>query len=188
MTKKIKPNLQILAASLRHSDPEQRAKAAEELGELSGKARAVVPALLNALDSECILPTFWEILKAVAAIDPSKLADSKVAMDKFLVGLEKDDPQIRATAALHLGGIGPMAVSAVPALLKALNKEENSYARWKIIWALGEIRSRPDDVIPALIANLKNEEENVRELPRTLFLCLVPRPIRRLLHQFKKVS
>jgi HEAT repeat protein len=54
------------------------------------------------------------------------------------------------TAAIHrLGECGPMASNAVPFLVKTLAGPFTS-ARSSTIWALGQIRSQPELVVPAL--------------------------------------
>ena len=55
----------------------------------------------------------------------------------------------RATAIQRLGQLGPTASNAVPMLVQILNKHEPISLQWTIR-ALGEIKSQPEVVVPAL--------------------------------------
>jgi hypothetical protein len=63
----------------------------------------------------------------------------------------------RMTAIEHLGQFGPTASNAVPMLLKILNNHDPISMHWTIR-ALGQIKSQPEVVVPAL-TNLLNDPD-----------------------------
>lgn len=65
----------------------------------------------------------------------------------------------RIEAAQTIGGLGPDAKSAVPALLLALKGNDDA-VRGAAISALGEIHSEPETIIPLLITYLDNGNLN----------------------------
>jgi HEAT repeat protein len=74
----------------------------------------------------------------------------KAAVPALAVVLTADpDPQTRASAAMALENMGPDAVEAVPALVKALKDREGLVVQRAII-ALGNIGPAAQEAVPAL--------------------------------------
>ena len=69
---------------------------------------------------------------------------------------------MRINAALALGGIGPAAKDAVPALIIALKDEEENI-RLTAALALGDNGPAAKDAVPALTKWLKDENEDERK-------------------------
>jgi len=66
-----------------------------------------------------------------------------------------------ANAAVALGGIGPAAAEAVPALIAALG-DANKNIRESAAWALGKIGPAAAEAVPTLIAALGDADKDVR--------------------------
>jgi len=71
------------------------------------------------------------------------------------------DPQAQWMTALAIGGIGPAASNAIPALLPALNST-NFILRRNTLEALGKIHSQPDLVVPQLVRALDDQDGSVK--------------------------
>jgi HEAT repeat protein len=81
--------------------------------------------------------------------------------------LRETSPYARYLAATFLGAIGPEASGAERELARALRAPPEpgtlvSTARVQAIWALGRIGAAAGDAVPALIAQLEDEDEGVR--------------------------
>jgi HEAT repeat protein len=79
--------------------------------------------------------------------------------EEWIEDLTKPDPEARGKAAAALGNLGPHAVAAVPALVKAL-QDDDATVYSKAIFALARA-GKP--AVPALIEALKSENSQVRE-------------------------
>jgi len=80
---------------------------------------------------------------------------------------ESSDPNIQGEAALSLGRIGPAAQDAVPALIAVLRcfDSDDSYCA---VAALGNIHSKPELAVPALIRHLEKSGLRPVDLRRTI--------------------
>jgi HEAT repeat protein len=78
-----------------------------------------------------------------------------------------EDQDIRAEAALALGGIGPAAQDAVPALIQCLSGT-NGFAAYMAIASLGRIHSKPELAVPALIHHLEQSTNKPVHLIRSI--------------------
>jgi hypothetical protein len=98
--------------------------------------------------------TNYETNQAAAAVIIEGL--SRVAQDRAF--------RFEMAAVQRLGGYGPMASNAVPLLVKMLKDEPRTVptARWSIIRALGQIRSQPEVVVPALTNLLSDPDPATR--------------------------
>jgi HEAT repeat protein len=65
--------------------------------------------------------------------------------------------EVRCTAADLLGGMGPSAREAAPALVEAL-RDPDAHVRSVAVTALGEIGADASEAVPALVALLKTED------------------------------
>jgi HEAT repeat protein len=129
------PAIPVLIALLR--DGKLRARAVPLLGEVGKRA---VPALVEALGDrdEAVK------LAAVQALRPNK-AEAREAIPA-LMGL-LGDPKFRPQDSLTLGSIGK---SALPALLKALDKDDDDYLRVGAAMTLGHLGADAEAALPQL--------------------------------------
>ena len=80
-------------------------------------------------------------------------------VDDWLRKLESSQADVRSHAAWQLGRLGD--TSAVPALIQALESDENEDMRWTAAWALAELGD--PTAIPALeAASEQDESDEVR--------------------------
>jgi len=80
-------------------------------------------------------------------------------VDDWLRKLKSNLAGVRSHAAWQLGRLGD--TSAVPALIRLLQSDENEDARWTAAWALAELGD--ETAIPALkAANETDESDEVR--------------------------
>jgi HEAT repeat protein len=77
-------------------------------------------------------------------------------VDDWLKDLESSLAGVRSHAAWQLGQLGERR--AVPALIKALQIDENEDVRWTAAWALGELGD--PSAIPALEAASEDDESD----------------------------
>ena len=82
-------------------------------------------------------------------------------VEQWVADLKDKDPAVRRHAASALGGIGPEAEKAVPALIEAL-KDKDWSVRSRAAWALGSIGPRAEKAVPVLIQALKDKDPAVR--------------------------
>jgi HEAT repeat protein len=174
-------------AALLDPDPVRRLAAAKDLGRAGARHREAVLPLLDAVRVGPG-PVRMEAARAVAAI--GAWPEGSVERAAPLVGHE--DPFARAFGLWALGEIGPAAAAteprvlarlegglpaekrlaaqalgrmgsdaAVDALRKAL-KAGDPELRWRAARALGRLRVRPGEVVPALEALLTDPQESVR--------------------------
>jgi HEAT repeat protein len=106
-------------------DPDRRVRheAADALRRVGPEARAAVPALLAAVE-DADLNVRRQALLALAAIGVKPEQDAaalEAAVPHFVAAFQNRElePGARQTAVRLLGGIGPLAKAAVPALLEA---------------------------------------------------------------------
>jgi 3-methyladenine DNA glycosylase AlkC len=83
----------------------------------------------------------------------------------LIQALEDEELEVRRSAALALGEMGPAAVDAVPALIRAL-EDENVFVRRDAADALGDIGPGAVEAVPALIQALGDENDYVRMAAR----------------------
>jgi HEAT repeat protein len=147
------PVVPVLIASLR--DGKLRAKAVRLLGEVGKKA---VPALVKALRDRD------EAVKVAAlqALRASK-GEAREAIPELILLL--GDPRVRSQASLTLGSIGK---EALPALLKALDNEDDDYTRVGAAMTLGHLGEDAEAAVPRLeILARKDPSRKVRETAAT---------------------
>ena len=78
--------------------------------------------------------------------------------------LKHREPRVRRDAAVALGHLGPDAKAAVPALIKTLRAEGDTYRQWEVAEtrqaaaiALGHIGPAAESAVPALIEALQDK-------------------------------
>ena len=128
------PAVAALSAALGDGEWSVRAAAAGALGNIGVPARPAVPALLRALADD----SMWvrrNVLEALGTIGSS----GGGVLSGLLAALQDEEHVVRRNAAIALSKIaGPGAGAAVPALSKALRREER-YVSFYAATALGRI-------------------------------------------------
>jgi len=128
-----------------------RKSAAESLGKFGATARNAALALVNRLEiDETIVRK--EIVKSLGLIGPPPNEVITALVSTFL---NDDDTQVIIESIRSLGLIGGAAEEAIPALTDCLS---DNLMGPHAAWALGKIRSNPNDTIPALIDALSNSD------------------------------
>jgi hypothetical protein len=128
------------------------------LGEEVG-GRATVTLAHEALLQE------WPALKNWLDINREQIQ----RIQRHLLNLTLSNPEdkyVRGRAAEALGGMGPAAAEAVPALISALC-DDSSYVRPKAALSLAQIGLAPENVVPALVRTLRDKKPHVREAAAT---------------------
>jgi HEAT repeat protein len=79
---------------------------------------------------------------------------------------EREDPEVRSSAATALGSIGPYAKDAIPALIRTLEKrEEHVEVRAAATMALGMIGPEARAAVPVLAESLREDDPRDRSAP-----------------------
>jgi HEAT repeat protein len=149
----LEPTIPVLIASLR--DGRLRARAVSLLGEVGKKA---VPSLVKVLRDRD------EAVKVAAlqALRASK-AEAREAIPELMLLL--GDPRVRSQASLTLGSIGK---EAMPALLKALDNEDDDYTRVGAAMTLGHLGEDAEAAVPRLeVLARRDPSLKVRETAAT---------------------
>ena len=95
-----------------------------------------------------------DILSVIKPIPPE--------IQNLTSALRSEDRDVRASAVLALGKIGPEPKAAVPALIEAL-KDEYQEIRWHAANTLTDIGPDAKAAVPALIEALKDDYWSVRQ-------------------------
>lgn len=141
--------LPALIEMLRDKDKEARGRAAYALG---GIGEPAIPALIEALNHED------RDVRSNAAYALGRIGEpAKDAVPVLMKAMSNDD-YVRLGAAEALGKIGE---PAVPALVEALNHEDEDVRR-NAASVLGKIGELPKGAVPALIKRLGDEDLYVR--------------------------
>ena len=177
-----------VVSALKADDPNERMKAANELGFMRKDGAAAVPALVDALE-DSYEPVRRNAIYALGAIgDPAvtplvnALDSEKEAFDMepilhisdpahglaatgmsetvsaLVTALQDARENVRASAAYALGEMGPVAAEAVDGLV-ALLTDESEEVRRHATSALGMIKVPVSKTVPALIDVLEDRED-----------------------------
>jgi HEAT repeat protein len=177
--------LRLNIAQLESSDPGLRREAAMRIGAMGSAAADSVPALLKVLDrssvaegDEDVPAVAWALgqlgeggvdaligelrsrheLILEPVID-GLVASGRPAVPKLVVALGEGNDYLRDAAAQALGGIGPAAREAAPALMEAARHRS---AQDMPIWALGKIGPVTKEVVPFLTRQLEDSDSSRR--------------------------
>lgn len=113
------------------------------------------PFLRDALRKADELKVWW-VLEALGKLGPA----ARVALPELTEALKGSaDPNNRARAAGVIGGLGLAAESAIPLLAEAMQAKEEIVSRY----AAGALAKMGAKGVAALLAAMKNPEENVRK-------------------------
>jgi HEAT repeat protein len=143
--------IQSLVERVSADDVSVRRAAIESLGNIGPEARTAVPALIRQLQDPDVG------VRGAAADSLSQIGPAADAAVSALVNLLKD-PRLGDRAAEALGGIGPRAAPAVPALAERVNAQKTPI-RWSFIGALVSIGGPgAKAVMPPLLRALQSGE------------------------------
>jgi HEAT repeat protein len=145
MGRKAEPAVPALIMALKDKDGWVQGWAAQALGKIGPAAKAAVPALIEQLrDSKG-----FHFAEALGRIDPGAKAVVRALMEV----LEDSDDSVRRHAAEALAEAGAAAKAAVPLLIKAAKKNQQS-----AFFALGKIGPDARAAVPTLIEALRKAE------------------------------
>jgi lysophospholipase L1-like esterase len=177
----------LVAALGTHESAAVRAECAGALGTLGPAARAAVPALFAGLSDRS------EFVRASAARALARMELARGDVPRLVDALGSADPFVAAFAAWTLGNLGEAAQEAVPALAKALSREEmnavvgaalarigpaasgavgvlrddlrsdNADRRWRAARTLGRIGPAAAPAVPLLTSALADPSNAVRQ-------------------------
>ena len=144
-------------AALKTDDPNARMKTANELGFMRTNAAEAIPALVDALEDS------YEPVRRNAIYALGAIGEPTVESLTDALGSEKEafdmEPILHICDAAH--GLAATGVSAVPALIAAL-QDERENVRASAAYALGEMGPVAAEAVDGLIALLTDESEEVR--------------------------
>jgi len=163
--KETEAGTEALLAHLGHPQPRARAAAAFAIGWLAWPDRKGLEkggTLLGGLlrDGEV------RVRRAAAFAMRSFPSAGRSFLPRLVDLLEDGDRDVRWFAARAIGAVGPAAVSAVPALTRALDDEKT--IRDEVITALGKIGPGAGESVPALIRWLLRNESYDFDVAKTL--------------------
>jgi HEAT repeat protein len=134
----------ILIRALHDNEHWVRTTAADVLGSAGPLARSAVPSLVESLeDSHPHVRT--KAIKVLVKIDP----DDTDMEPHLLHALNDDNQYVRTTVVVGIGDLGIKTDQAIAALITALRDDYN-HGRNQAARVLGEFRTHPETVIPAL--------------------------------------
>lgn len=100
-------------------------------------------------------------------------------LSSWVKDLKADAPYTRNQAAYAIGGMGPAARAAVPALIEALTDPE-PVVRFPVCIALREIGPDAKEAVPALMLALDDRNDDVAAMARKALIKITgedPRPV-----------
>lgn len=151
------PAVSDLVKALKDKDAFVRRNAARALGLIHRKPEESLPALAEAFKDEK-----REVVEAAAeAVTQFGSEGVKV----LVAALRSEDPLVRQAAVRGLGGMGPAAAEAVPALIElfkrepAMNLRRRPSLRGEIAETLGNIGAAAKEALPVLRESLENNRD-----------------------------
>jgi HEAT repeat protein len=100
-------------------------------------------------------------------------------LSAWIADLKAAAPATRNAAAYAIGGIGPAATAAVPALVQALKEDNSATVRYPVCVALREIGPGARDAVPALTEALDDRNDEIAAMARKAIKAITgvdPRP------------
>ena len=100
-------------------------------------------------------------------------------LSAWIADLKAAAPATRNAAAYAIGGIGPAAGAAVPALVEALKEDNSATVRYPVCVALREIGPAAKDAVPALTEALDDRNDEIAAMARKAIRAITgvdPRP------------
>lgn len=143
-----------LIEALKSDDTEIRLGAAKALGGMGPRAKDAVPALIENLGhgDEALRVEVIESLGAIGADAVGPLSKS----------LGWPDARLRSGSARSLGAIGVAAAAAGPILIERAKSDTESSVRAAALAALPKLGLAQEQIVPALVAALRDDREELR--------------------------
>jgi HEAT repeat protein len=145
----------VLVDLLKHEDMEARAIAARALERMGRRARAAIPALIEAVRNNTAREVDQAAIQALGAFGP----DAKEAVPALMEAMKEEE--LRPAATLTLARIGADAAPAVKLLAEALF-DDNRTTRSNSLLALSKIGAGARAAAPDLARLLKGKDRDLR--------------------------
>ena len=142
-----------LVEALKSDDTGQRAGAAKALAGMGGDAAPAIPELIANLKGEDEVRR--EMVEALGAIGAG-------AVKPLMESLQAADARERAGAAMSLALLGVVAKESAPVIFELLKTDSDPQVRIALLSALPKIGIEPGAAVPALIAGIVDDNEQVR--------------------------
>ncbi len=157
--------IQAFAEAMQDAKPEV---IGEVMSALASKGKAAVPGVIRGLENES---TRSYAIRVATLLGP----DAEEAVPALLQAWKasQDDPTTQAEIHFALGAIGPAAAPAVPALIAALDSDEN-LVRNSACYALGRIGPAAQSAVPKLRQLLSATDEFQRLASVWALLKIMP--------------
>lgn len=100
-------------------------------------------------------------------------------LSSWIADLKAAAPATRNAAAYAIGGMGPAAKAAVPALVEALKDDSDPAVRFPVCIALREIGPDAKEAVPALTEALDDRNDDIAAMARKAIKAITgvdPRP------------
>src|SRR5262249_35659416 len=133
------------------------------------RGEAAVPALLEALRGQDGRLK-WAALRSLVTLGAKAKSAVPVLVKELERGVKEQDLGAPGPLREALAAIGPPAVSERMKLLKS----ENRVLRAEAAAALSEMKPRPAEAVPALLALLKTSDDDARESAREALGRIAP--------------
>ena len=146
-------DLGLLVEDLLYGNPEERARAIEDIAGLGTDGQLATDFLVGVVHND---QPDLQIAAADALVRID--ADPERAVPALAEGLEDEDETVIGASAKALGLFGAAAVDALVSALESTNP----VARWNAALALGAIGTDAADAIPSLVRALGDPDEQVR--------------------------
>jgi HEAT repeat protein len=143
--------VQLLVGALKSPDPKVRSGAVRALLELDPPSELTAPALVAALSD-----ADPEVLANVA---DAAAAQGERMVPRLIRGLE--NPKLKKVAVMVVQRIGPDAKGAVPAMIKALEADQDGEFRTEVNFAFGAVGPGASAAVPALMKALSDRDNRV---------------------------
>lgn len=127
--KKDSAKIQTLMTQLKSDSPDVREKAAKELGRLGPYAKPAIPLLAKALNDEEPKVGY----AAARALGKTKLANARIVMGALSRALKSSDSQMRISAALAIGDMGKIGMTAYANLATMLKDDDEEEEVKKVV-------------------------------------------------------
>lgn len=149
---------------LKTGNPREKATAMSMLERVA--IPSTIPALMRMFESDDVLSAGFGSHQICMNAVPPLVAIGKPAVPALLIGLQHDDPDVRALSARTLGQIGdPRAIKPLQKLLTDREPRPvvsgcfstNQEVRVEVIHAIAELGEHASDLVPQLIALVKED-------------------------------
>jgi HEAT repeat protein len=142
-----------------------RGQAAHDLGEFGSVASNAIPNLMAASTTRDLGSSWYQEVCAKAALIKIKQESLAPYIEKLTNTAVSNTASIESwyQNALMIGECGTNAAAAVPNLILALGSTNNEVIQAHALIALGEIHSRPEVSVPAIVPFLRSSDVALRQ-------------------------